>query len=95
MSSLRVDLEWQSAGLCAQTDPEAFHPEKGDSVKAAKQVCMGCTVRTACLEYALAQRDRFGVWGATTERERRRILAERDAQARQSPTTQEAEEVAA
>lgn len=92
MSSVRLDLEWQERGLCAQVDPELFFPEKGQSTKAAKQVCMACDVRGVCLEDALARGERFGIAGGKSERERRTIAAER---AKQSPTTQEAEEAAA
>jgi WhiB family redox-sensing transcriptional regulator len=64
---------WQEAALCAQTDPEAFFPEKGGSTREAKRVCSGCEVRTQCLEYALANDERFGIWGGLSERERRRL----------------------
>jgi len=64
---------WWFAGLCAQTDPELFFPEKGGSTRAAKAVCTGCPVRAQCLEHALAHDERFGVWGGTSERERRRL----------------------
>jgi WhiB family redox-sensing transcriptional regulator len=66
-------LEWQEHALCAQTDPEAFFPEKGGSTREAKRVCQTCEVRVECLEYALAQDERFGIWGGLSERERRRI----------------------
>ena len=66
---------WWFAGLCAQTDPEVFFPEKGGSVREAKAVCAGCPVRAQCLEHALAHDERFGVWGGTSERERRRLKA--------------------
>ena len=64
---------WWFAGLCGQTDPELFFPEKGGSVRAAKAVCAGCPVHAECLEYALAHDERYGVWGGTSERERRRL----------------------
>jgi WhiB family redox-sensing transcriptional regulator len=66
-------LAWQSQALCAQTDPEAFFPEKGGSTREAKRVCLSCEVRVECLEYALAQDERFGIWGGLSERERRRL----------------------
>jgi len=65
--------QWQERALCAQTDPEAFFPEKGGSTREAKRICQGCEVRDACLEYALANDERFGIWGGLSERERRRI----------------------
>lgn len=66
-------LQWQAQALCSQTDPEAFFPEKGGSTREAKRVCTACQVRVECLEYALAQDERFGIWGGLSERERRRI----------------------
>jgi WhiB family transcriptional regulator, redox-sensing transcriptional regulator len=70
------DLAWQDRALCAQTDPEAFFPEKGGSTREAKRVCRGCEVRAECLEYALEHDERFGIWGGLSERERRRIKRE-------------------
>jgi WhiB family redox-sensing transcriptional regulator len=68
-----AELAWQDRALCAQTDPEAFFPEKGGSTREAKRVCTGCEVRGECLEYALAHDERFGIWGGLSERERRRL----------------------
>ncbi|MFJ3957640.1 WhiB family transcriptional regulator [Arthrobacter sp. NPDC090010] len=67
------ELSWQAESLCAQTDPEAFFPEKGGSTRDAKKVCAACNVRQQCLEYALANDERFGIWGGLSERERRRL----------------------
>ena len=67
------DPEWQERALCAQTDPEAFFPEKGGSTREAKRICGGCDVRAECLDYALAHDERFGIWGGLSERERRRL----------------------
>ena len=66
-------LAWQSDSLCAQTDPEAFFPEKGGSTRDAKKICSSCEVRTLCLEYALQNDERFGIWGGLSERERRKL----------------------
>lgn len=66
-------LAWQEDALCAQTDPEAFFPEKGGSTREAKNVCAECTVRAECLQYALDNDERFGIWGGLSERERRKI----------------------
>jgi WhiB family redox-sensing transcriptional regulator len=67
------EASWHERALCAQTDPEAFFPEKGGSTREAKRVCTGCEVRSECLEYALAKDERFGIWGGLSERERRRL----------------------
>ena len=64
---------WQERALCAQTDPEAFFPEKGGSTREAKRVCLTCDVRGSCLEYALGNDERFGIWGGLSERERRKL----------------------
>lgn len=66
-------LSWQTDALCAETDPEAFFPEKGGSTREAKRICAGCEVRSQCLEYALANDERFGIWGGLSERERRKL----------------------
>jgi len=69
-------LAWQAEALCAQTDPEAFFPEKGGSTREAKRICEGCEVRSECLDYALANDERFGIWGGLSERERRKLRRE-------------------
>jgi WhiB family transcriptional regulator, redox-sensing transcriptional regulator len=70
---LEDEPTWQERALCAQTDPEAFFPEKGGSTREAKRICAGCEVRAECLEYALEHDERFGIWGGLSERERRRL----------------------
>jgi WhiB family redox-sensing transcriptional regulator len=67
------EQDWQERALCAQTDPEAFFPEKGGSTREAKRICLGCEVKDECLEYALAHDERFGIWGGLSERERRKL----------------------
>ncbi|CAN5129227.1 WhiB family transcriptional regulator [soil metagenome] len=66
-------LAWQTDSLCAQTDPEAFFPEKGGSTRDAKRICQTCEVKAQCLEYALQNDERFGIWGGLSERERRKL----------------------
>lgn len=67
------ELMWQENALCAQTDPEAFFPEKGGSTREAKRICLTCDVRGECLEYAVNHDERFGIWGGLSERERRKL----------------------
>jgi WhiB family transcriptional regulator, redox-sensing transcriptional regulator len=67
------EMSWQERALCAQTDPESFFPEKGGSTREAKRICISCEVKDDCLEYALANDERFGIWGGLSERERRRL----------------------
>src|SRR5437899_1719194 len=64
---------WQRKANCMGVDPDLFFPERGASTREAKEVCRGCVVREDCLEYALANGEKFGIWGGMSERERRRI----------------------
>lgn len=75
LSDTRDDaaLAWQARALCAETDPEAFFPEKGGSTREAKRICEQCEVRKECLDYALRNDERFGIWGGLSERERRKL----------------------
>lgn len=64
---------WSVDAVCAETDPEAFFPEKGGSTRAAKAMCLTCRVQAECLDWALSRDERFGIWGGLSERERRRL----------------------
>jgi WhiB family redox-sensing transcriptional regulator len=66
-------LPWQEEALCAYVDPDVFFPEKGGSSREAKRICAECAVSKECLDYALANDERFGIWGGLSERERRRL----------------------
>lgn len=68
---------WRQQARCRGVDPEIFHPGEEDDPSPAKEICAACPVREACLEYALTVREKFGVWGGLTERERRRVLRRR------------------
>lgn len=84
---LRVeDQPWAVDALCAQTDPEAFFPDKGGSTREAKAVCATCTVAAECLDYALANGERFGIWGGLSERERRKLIKAMKATPQEEPT---------
>ena len=75
---------WHDLARCAETDPEMFFPEKGESVRPAKRVCAGCEVPAECLQDALDRGERFGVWGGLSERERR-VLASQPSPVRCCP----------
>lgn len=62
--------DWMGDALCAQTDPETFFPEKGQSGRPAKEICARCPVASQCLDYALTT-GASGVWGGTSEKDRR------------------------
>ncbi len=67
------ELSWQRLANCLGVDPDLFFPERGASTREAKEVCRGCVVRDDCLDYALANGEKFGIWGGLSERERRRV----------------------
>jgi WhiB family redox-sensing transcriptional regulator len=64
---------WQERANCLGVDPDLFFPERGASTREAKEVCRGCVVREDCLEFALVNGEKFGIWGGLSERERRRL----------------------
>jgi WhiB family redox-sensing transcriptional regulator len=76
ISDVDSPTTWRDEALCAQTDPEAFFPEKGGSTREAKRICQTCDVRRECLEFAIQNDERFGIWGGMSERERRRLRRE-------------------
>ncbi len=73
----RQEREWQGRANCMGVDPDLFFPERGASTREAKAVCRGCVVREDCLDYALSNGEKFGIWGGLSERERRRLRRER------------------
>ena len=70
---------WMDEANCAGVDAELFFPTKGQSTHQAKEVCRGCSVRLACLEHALVNSEKFGIWGGLSERQRRRMRRDRRA----------------
>jgi WhiB family transcriptional regulator, redox-sensing transcriptional regulator len=75
--SLSQERGWQDQANCLGVDPDLFFPERGASTREAKEVCKGCVVRGDCLEYALANGEKFGIGGGLSERERRRLRRQR------------------
>ena len=71
------DVKWRELGACKGLDAAIFYPDDDDDAEDAKAICAGCGVRVACLEHALSTREKVGVWGGATERERRRIVRQR------------------
>lgn len=74
--------EWRELANCRGVDPDLFYPERGASGNEAKKVCRGCVVREECLEWALDNVEKFGIWGGLSERERLRIRRRRPMLAR-------------
>ncbi len=71
------EAKWWDLGACKGLDASIFYPEDETEAQAAKTVCDNCAVKTACLDHALSFREKSGVWGGATERDRRRILRHR------------------
>ncbi len=69
--------EWMAYAKCTGVDPDMFYPERGAPGTEAKEVCRGCAVREECLEHALVNGEKFGIWGGLSERERRRVRRRR------------------
>ncbi len=76
--------EWRDLAACRGLDPDLFYPEQGDNIGLAKAraVCAPCEVRSACLAYALDAVEQHGVWGGTSESERRKMRRKRGAASR-------------
>ena len=70
---LFASVAFLAVNACRGTDPNLFFPDRGESLEPAKRICGECVVRDECLEHALLNGERFGVWGGTSERERRRL----------------------
>ena len=68
---------WWDHANCLGVDPDLFFPERGASTREAKGVCRGCIVKDDCLEYAIGNSEKFGIWGGMSERERRRVRRQR------------------
>lgn len=74
----RRGLDWQNDARCSEVSPELFFLDQGASSANAKQICKGCPVRVACLEYALADTSiQDGIWGGLTTNERARLQSRR------------------
>jgi WhiB family transcriptional regulator, redox-sensing transcriptional regulator len=70
-------VSWRQFARCMGADPEIFHPPPDDEGLEAKAICAICPVREACLEHAIIAREKQGVWGGLSERERRRLVRQR------------------
>lgn len=71
LSDLVARPAWMRFASCRGTDPAWYHLERGGNSAPARKVCADCTVRLACLEYALERPGLEGIWGGTSDRERK------------------------
>lgn len=67
---------WTARGACRGVGAAQFFTERGEATRPAKAVCATCPVTAECLDYALRNKEKFGVWGGTSERERRKMRRE-------------------
>ncbi len=70
--------DWRDHAACRDTDPDLFFPvgttgSAVDQIESAKAVCGACDARASCLEFALATNQESGIWGGTSEEERRKV----------------------
>jgi WhiB family redox-sensing transcriptional regulator len=65
---------WVLDSACRGLDSAMFFPGQDGDAEPALLVCSGCAVRDECLDFAVETRQRYGIWGGTTERQRRRIM---------------------
>ena len=88
MESIRwaaLDVErWRQHAACREVDPEVFFPvgvtgPAVPAIAAARAICEDCDARAACLEFAVSTNQEYGIWGGTTEEERRDIRRARRA----------------
>lgn len=73
MRALLVKYEWMSDALCREIGDEPFFSDDAGLTKRAKKICHRCPVIAECLQYALDDRDLVGVFGGTTDKDRRSI----------------------
>jgi WhiB family redox-sensing transcriptional regulator len=70
---------WTDSAACRGTDTEIFYPANAEEEAEALSICATCPVRAQCLDYAIRNRETYGIWGGTTPEQRRRIRREQAA----------------
>lgn len=65
--------DWMNDAACRGMPTDLFFPQRGEPLNQIRAVCAGCRVAAECLEYALTNTDKFGVWGGKSEKERRKL----------------------
>jgi WhiB family redox-sensing transcriptional regulator len=84
MSVQRIEDDWQMKAECRGPQAVVFFPpsqfeRKEDKLQRenrAKEICIECSVRTDCLDYALSIREPHGIWGGLNEIERKALLTQ-------------------
>jgi WhiB family transcriptional regulator, redox-sensing transcriptional regulator len=70
--------DWQSQGACLNADPDVFFPisvagASATQIRTARAICAGCAVRSDCIDFAVENREIQGIWGGTTDDERKKL----------------------
>lgn len=65
--------EWKLDGVCRTVDPDMWFPEPPNSGFQAKKLCVRCPVKDECLDYAMTNNEKFGVWGGLSAHERKKL----------------------
>lgn len=74
ISEVVNDAPWMAKGLCRQGDPDLWMSTRARDQREAQAICLTpCPVRQKCFAYAIERREPFGIWGGSTERQRRSI----------------------
>lgn len=89
MTVFRIKEPWVTGAACRDLDTSFFYPERGASTRPQKAICASCDVRAECLEYALTNGEKFGIWGGLAERERRAIRRRRNQDRRRTQLLEE------
>lgn len=71
---INEERPWMVFSACRDQDPDIFFPQSQEATDHAIAICNSCPVKLDCLEYSLEARERFGIWGGTTEKQRRQLL---------------------
>ena len=71
---INEERPWMVFGACRGKEPDIFFPQTAGEAQQAVAVCNTCAVKQECLDYSLEARERFGVWGGITEKQRRQLL---------------------
>lgn len=72
-----LSLAWQADAECLSANPRLFYPARGEDTTPAKAICARCPVKAQCLDFAIENVEKFGIWGGTSEKERRVIRRDR------------------
>ena len=69
---------WHHEAACRGLTADLFYPARGESLAAARSVCECCPVQAECLNTAMGRNEQFGVWAATSHRQRRQLRHHRN-----------------